>query len=50
MFDGCLPARLQAEAPKVVETPEGHQVWEFDGTALPSRAPTPSLAVGPREP
>jgi hypothetical protein len=31
MFEGRLPARLQDQAPNVVETPEGHQVWEFDG-------------------
>lgn len=31
MFDGRLPARLQSDAPKVVETVDGHEVWEFDG-------------------
>ena len=31
MFDGRLPARLQPLAPRVVETVEGHEVWEFDG-------------------
>jgi predicted TIM-barrel fold metal-dependent hydrolase len=31
MFDGRLPARLQELAPRVVETVEGHEVWEFDG-------------------
>ena len=31
MFEGRLPARLQADAPQVVETDEGHEVWEFDG-------------------
>lgn len=31
MFDGRLPARLAPLAPKVVETVEGHEVWEFDG-------------------
>ena len=25
------PPELQAEAPKVVETEEGHEVWQFDG-------------------
>ena len=30
-FEGRLPTRLQERAPKVVETPEGHQVWEFEG-------------------
>ena len=31
MFEGRLPARWQDQAPRVVETPEGHQVWEFEG-------------------
>src|SRR6266513_2058828 len=31
MFEGRLPARYQPLAPRIVETPEGHQVWEFDG-------------------
>jgi len=31
MFEGRLPARFQDRAPRVVETPEGYQVWEFDG-------------------
>jgi predicted TIM-barrel fold metal-dependent hydrolase len=31
MFDGRLPAKLQDLAPKVVETEEGHEVWQFDG-------------------
>ena len=31
MFDGRLPAALQDRAPKVVDTEEGHEVWEFDG-------------------
>ena len=31
MFDGRLPRGLQDLAPKVVETVEGHEVWEFDG-------------------
>jgi predicted TIM-barrel fold metal-dependent hydrolase len=30
-FEGRLPAALQARAPKIVETPKGHQVWEFEG-------------------
>jgi predicted TIM-barrel fold metal-dependent hydrolase len=30
-FEGRLPSRLQAAAPRIVETPEGHQVWEFEG-------------------
>ena len=31
MFEGRLPAKLQSEAPRVVETAEGHEVWQFDG-------------------
>ena len=31
MFEGRLPAALQDRAPHIVETPEGHQVWEFEG-------------------
>ena len=30
MFEGRLPSRLQPLAPRVVETVEGHEVWEFD--------------------
>jgi len=30
-FEGRLPAHLQDRAPRIVETPEGHQVWEFEG-------------------
>ena len=30
-FEGRLPARLQANAPRIVETPQGHEVWEFEG-------------------
>jgi predicted TIM-barrel fold metal-dependent hydrolase len=30
-FVGRLPARLADRAPRIVETPEGHQVWEFEG-------------------
>jgi predicted TIM-barrel fold metal-dependent hydrolase len=30
MFEGRLPAKYADVAPKVVETPQGHQVWEFD--------------------
>jgi len=32
MFEGRLSARFQDAAPRVVETPRGHQVWEFDGS------------------
>jgi predicted TIM-barrel fold metal-dependent hydrolase len=31
-FEGRLPARLQERAPKVVETEEGHQIWQFEDT------------------
>jgi predicted TIM-barrel fold metal-dependent hydrolase len=31
LFEGRLPAKLQADAPRVVETDTGRQVWEFDG-------------------
>jgi predicted TIM-barrel fold metal-dependent hydrolase len=31
LFEGRLPAALQARAPKIVETRRGHQVWEFEG-------------------
>ncbi len=30
-FEGRLPRRLQDQAPQVVETEEGHQVWMFEG-------------------
>jgi predicted TIM-barrel fold metal-dependent hydrolase len=32
LFEGRLPAKLQDGAPKIVETPAGHQVWEFEGS------------------
>jgi predicted TIM-barrel fold metal-dependent hydrolase len=32
MFEGRLPAALQDRAPKIVEMPNGVQVWEFDGS------------------
>jgi predicted TIM-barrel fold metal-dependent hydrolase len=31
MFEGRLPAKLQDRAPRIVETEEGHEVWEFEG-------------------
>ena len=31
MFEGRLAGRFAAGAPRVVETEEGHEVWEFDG-------------------
>jgi predicted TIM-barrel fold metal-dependent hydrolase len=30
-FEGRLPAALADRAPRIVETPQGHQVWEFEG-------------------
>jgi hypothetical protein len=30
-FEGRLPTKLADRAPRVIETPEGHQVWEFEG-------------------
>jgi predicted TIM-barrel fold metal-dependent hydrolase len=30
-FEGRLPAHLQDRAPHIVETEQGHQVWEFEG-------------------
>ena len=34
MFEGRLEARFQALAPKVIETEQGHEVWEFDGATF----------------
>src|SRR5271156_3992752 len=31
MFEGRIPAAMADRAPRIVETPEGHQVWEFEG-------------------
>jgi predicted TIM-barrel fold metal-dependent hydrolase len=31
MFEGRMPAHLADRAPKIVETRQGHQLWEFDG-------------------
>jgi predicted TIM-barrel fold metal-dependent hydrolase len=31
-FEGRLPAKLEAQAPRVVDTEEGHQVWVFEET------------------
>jgi predicted TIM-barrel fold metal-dependent hydrolase len=30
-FEGRLPATVADRAPRIVETPEGYQVWEFEG-------------------
>jgi predicted TIM-barrel fold metal-dependent hydrolase len=31
VFEGRVPAKFADVAPRIVETPEGHQVWRFDG-------------------
>ena len=31
MFEGRLPAKLQAGAPRIIEDERGHEVWEFEG-------------------
>jgi predicted TIM-barrel fold metal-dependent hydrolase len=31
VFEGRLPGALQPDAPRVVETGDGHQAWEFEG-------------------
>ena len=54
MFEGRLPARFQADAPRVEETAEGWEVWTFDGkqysqvgmNAVAGRRPE-SVAVEP---
>ena len=33
MFEGRLPAKLQARAPKIMVNDDGHEVWEFEGEA-----------------
>lgn len=46
-FEGRLPKSLQSRAPRIVETPEGHQEWEFEeqrfvqvgGNAVAGRRP-----------
>ena len=35
---GPAAGRLADRAPRIVETPEGHQVWEFDGERSPRSA------------
>ena len=30
-FEGRLPSNLQPRAPHIIETEQGHQVWEFEG-------------------
>ena len=31
LFDEYLPAALRDKGPKLIETPEGHEVWQFEG-------------------
>ena len=31
LFERYLPAALRDAGPKLIETPEGHQVWQFEG-------------------
>ena len=31
-FEGRLPSRLQGRAPRVIETEEGHEIWQFEDT------------------
>ncbi len=31
MFEGRLPKHLADKAPRIIETEEGHEVWQFDG-------------------
>ncbi|HVM67203.1 MAG TPA: amidohydrolase family protein, partial [Acidimicrobiales bacterium] len=48
MFEGRLPARLQDQAPRIIETPEGEQVWEFEGQRF-TQSGTNALAGRTRE-
>jgi predicted TIM-barrel fold metal-dependent hydrolase len=32
MFENRLPSRLQSDAPRIVESEEGHELWEFEGS------------------
>jgi predicted TIM-barrel fold metal-dependent hydrolase len=36
LFDGRLPAKYQDEAPKVIKTDDGSDVWTFSGTIIPN--------------
>ena len=36
LFDGRLPAKYADLAPKVVTTPEGDDVWTYNGTIIPN--------------
>ena len=48
LFEGRMPARLQDQAPHIVETPEGQQVWEFEGQRF-TQSGTNALAGRTRE-
>ena len=48
LFEGRMPARLQDQAPHIVETPEGKQVWEFEGQRF-TQSGTNALAGRTRE-
>jgi predicted TIM-barrel fold metal-dependent hydrolase len=36
MFEGRLPARFADQAPRVERTPDGSDVWTFNGTVIPN--------------
>lgn len=36
LFDGHIPARYEARAPRVVRTDDGNDVWVFEGTEIPN--------------
>src|SRR3954451_17980075 len=36
MFEGRVPARYQDQAPRLERTPEGNDVWKFDGQIIPN--------------
>src|SRR3954462_3219919 len=50
-FEGRLPKHLQDRAPKVIDTPQGPQIWEFEGerftqggmNAIAGRRPTQEM-------
>jgi predicted TIM-barrel fold metal-dependent hydrolase len=48
LFEGRMPARLQDQAPRIVETPEGQEVWEFEGQRF-TQSGTNALAGRTRE-
>jgi predicted TIM-barrel fold metal-dependent hydrolase len=36
MFDGRLPARFADRAPRVIERPDGREMWLFEGVEIPN--------------